>query len=117
MSKYIRNSIDSINNDIINRCSNNIEYYRRLGKFEEYTYNIKDNYFVTDSWTKFDINNINFGLIVKEFTPPSLPISYLTLYMKNNENIIVNILIPDKKKDIFKEIVYNDKRELFKDYY
>lgn len=116
-SKYIRNSINNIDNNIIDKCSNNIEYHRRLGKFEEYTYNIKSNYFVTDSWTTFDINNINFGLTIKDFIPPSLPIPYLTLYMKHNENIIVNILIPEKLKNVFKEIVYNDKKQLFRDYY
>lgn len=117
VSKHIRDSINSINNDIIDKCSNNIEYYRRLGKFEEYTYNIKDNFFVTDSWTTFDINKINFGLSVKEFIPPSVPIPYLTLYTKNNENIIANILIPDKLKNVFEKIIYKDKKELFKDYY
>lgn len=117
VSKYIRKSINNIDNNMIDKCSTNIEYHRRLGKFEEYTYNIRDNYFITDSWTTFDINNINFGLIVKDFIPPFVSIPYLTLYMKSNENIIVNILIPDKLKNVFKDIIIKDKKEKFKDYY
>lgn len=104
ISKKIRNSINEIDTDIINKCSNNIEFYRRMGKFEEYNWDIinKKTCFVTNSWTNFDMNKINFGLKIKKFTPHVLPIPYSVMYVKDNENIIVNISVPIHKENKLK---------------
>jgi Transferase family len=115
-SKLIRESINKVNKKLIEEIGENIENNRRKGNFKKYIPNSDNDCFITDSWVSLNLNNINFGLKIKQFVPPRLPIPYFTIYMKSENGILANVLIPHHWEDKIKNIINNDKKTLFEKY-